>query len=423
MTLFGRDSLLTALMTLSFDPDLARGVLGALADLQGTHYDAASDEQPGKIVHELRRRGSGGMFDTRQRYYGTVDATALFVILVAEAWRWGALGREDLVVLDEAVQRAVVWLTGDGDSNGDGWIDYRRETDVGLSNQGWKDSWDGITFADGTLPEPPIAVVEVQGYTYAALLAAADLEKLHGRDDAPLRRRADRLRRRFNETFWDERGWFILGLDGDGRRIDALASNPGHALWTGIADVDLAGRYLEWFDDEVMWSGWGIRTLASTMGAFDPLSYHNGSVWPHDTAICAAGAARYGRWDLVDRILDAALDAAVHFGGRPPELFAGLSRTDIPAPVAYPASCSPQAWSSASLPFLLRTSLGLQPGAGTAGLSSTRRDLPIADITIGGLFAPRGRANVRVNAGTLEIEASPTAARPEGGNGVVTSDG
>ena len=328
------------------------------------------------------------------------------------------------MALDAAVQRAVAWLSGDGDSNGDGWIDYRRETDVGLSNQGWKDSWDGITFADGSLPEPPIAVVEVQGYAYAALLAAADLEKLHGRDDAPLRRRAERLRTRFNETFWDPRGWFVLGLDGAGRHIDALASNPGHALWTGIADDELAGRYLEWFADESMWSGWGIRTLASTMGAFDPLSYHNGSVWPHDTAICAAGAARYGRWDLVDRILDAALDAAVHFGGRPPELFAGLSRTDVPAPVAYPASCSPQAWSSASLPFLLRTSLGLQPGAGMAGLSSTRSDVSsVANITIGGLFAPRGRADVRVHDGALDIELSSITARPEGGNGVVTSDG
>ncbi len=157
-----------------------------------------------------------------------------------------------------------------------------------------------------------------------------------------------------------------------------------------------------------MWTGWGIRTLASTMGAFDPLSYHNGSVWPHDTALCAAGAARYGRWDLVDRIFDAALDAAVHFGGRPPELFAGLARTDVPAPVAYPASCSPQAWSSASVPFLLRTSLGLQPAAAEPGLSSRRSDLSsVADVAIGGLFTPRGRADVRVSDGALQIEASP----------------
>jgi glycogen debranching enzyme len=424
MTLFGRDSLMTALMTLSFDPDLAHGVLATLADLQGTRYDPISDEQPGKIVHELRHRGSGGMFSARQRYYGTVDATPLFVMLVAEAWRWGAIGRDDLLALDQPVQRAIAWLGGDGDRNRDGWIDYQREAGEGLSNQGWKDSWDGITFADGSLPVAPIAVVEVQGYTYAALLAAADLEKLHGRDDGPLRRQAGSMRDRFNETFWDPRGWFVLGVDGTGRPIDALASNPGHALWTGIADDDLALRYLERLDDESMWTGWGIRTLASTMGAFDPLSYHNGSVWPHDTAICAAGAARYGRWDLVDRIFDAALDAAVHFGGRPPELFAGLARTDVPAPVAYPASCSPQAWSSASVPFLLRTSLGLQPRAGGAGLLTRRDDLSsVADVAIGGLFSPTGRADVRLHDGILDIEESAPTTRSEEGARVVTSGG
>jgi glycogen debranching enzyme len=407
MTLFGRDSLLTAWMTLSFDPDLAGGVLATLADLQGVASDPVSDEQPGKIVHELRHHGSGGMFSSRQRYYGTVDATPLFVMLVAEAWRWGAIGHADLVALDPHVQRAIAWLGGDGDRNGDGWIDYQRKSGEGLSNQGWKDSWDGVTFADGSLPVAPIAIVEAQGYAYAALLAAAELETVHGRDDEPLRRWADSLRRRFNETFWDRRGWFVLGLDGEGRPIDALASNPGHALWTGIADDELALRFLEWFDDESMWTGWGVRTLASTMGAFDPLSYHNGSVWPHDTAICAAGAARYGRWDLVDRILDAALDVAVHFGGRPPELFAGLTRGDVPAPVAYPASCSPQAWSSASIPFLLRTSLGLQPGLDGPGLSSFRTDLSsVADVAIDGLFSPGGRASVRVHGGALDIEAS-----------------
>ena len=331
-----------------------------------------SDEQPGKIVHELRHRGSGGMFSTRQRYYGTVDATPLFVMLVAEAWRWGAIGRDELAALDQPVQRAVAWLGGDGDRNGDGWIDYQRDTGEGLSNQGWKDSWDGITFADGSLPVPPIAVVEVQGYTYAALLAAAEL----GEAPRPRRRAAASPGGTAAPALQRD----VLGRTRAGSCSVSTAPDAASMRWrrtrdtrcgAGIADDELALRYLEQLDDESMWSGWGIRTLASTMGAFDPLSYHNGSVWPHDTAICAAGAARYGRWDLVDRIFDAALDAAVHFGGRPPELFAGLARTDVPAPVAYPASCSPQAWSSASVPFLLRTSLGLQPGAGTAGLTST----------------------------------------------------
>jgi glycogen debranching enzyme len=186
-----------------------------------------------------------------------------------------------------------------------------------------------------------------------------------------------------------------------------LTSNPGHALWTGIAEDDLASRYLEHVADESMWSGWGIRTLASTMGAFDPLSYHNGSVWPHDTALVAAGAARYGRWDLVDRIFDAALDLAMHFGGRPPELFAGLSRVDVPAPVSYPASCSPQAWSSASMLFLLRTSLGLEPEVSAPGLSTRRHDMTaVGDLSIEGLFTPAGRASVRVQGGEMEIVPS-----------------
>jgi glycogen debranching enzyme len=347
------------------------------------------------------------MFSTRQRYYGTVDATPLFVMLAAEAWRWGVIDRADVAALDGAIGRAIAWLGGDGDTDGDGWVDYRRKGAEGLSNQGWKDSWDGITFADGSLPVPPIALVEVQGYTYAALLAAADLATINGRDDEPLRRRAVALRERFNETFWDQRGWFLLGLDGQGRRIDSLASNAGHALWTGIADEELALRYLAWFEDDALWTGWGLRTLASTMGAFDPLSYHNGSVWPHDTAICAAGAARYGRWDLVDRLFDAALDTAAHYGGRPPELFAGISRVDVPAPVAYPASCSPQAWSSASVPFLLRTSLGLEPERGGSGLKSRRHDVTtVNDLTIAGLFAPGGRVDVRLGGGVMEIVPS-----------------
>src|SRR3954447_24065721 len=192
-----------------------------------------------------------------------------------------------------------------------------------------------------------------------------------------LRNRAATLRARFNEEFWDERGWFAMGLDGVGRRIDALTTNPGHALWSGIADPDLADRYLDRITDPDMWTGWGLRTLAASMGAYDPLSYHNGSVWPHDTAICAAGAARYGRWDVVDHIVDGALDATAAQGSRPPELFAGISRADIPVPVSYPASCSPQAWSSASVLLHVRSVLGLDPAAG--GITLRRTDFSSLD--------------------------------------------
>ncbi len=397
MTLFGRDSLLTSWMTLPFDAELARGVLRALAELQGREDVPASEEQPGKILHELRRRGGGGPFAERNRYYGTVDATPLFIGLAAEAWRWGALDRSDLTELAPAISAALGWLIRRGDSDGDGFIDYQSHSSSGLSNQGWKDSWDGITFVDGSLPKPPIGLVEVQGYAYAALIGAAELSEVVpvGHDAVELRQRAARLRERFNDVMWDRRGWFVLGVDGVGRPIDALTTNPGHALWSGIAEPDLAELYLDRLGEPALWSGWGLRTLAASMGAYDPLSYHNGSVWPHDTAICAAGAARYGRWDIVDRIVDGALAAATHFGGRPPELFAGIARDEVPVPVAYPASCSPQAWSSASVLLLVRAMLGIQPTP--TGVELTRPEFgALPAIKVSGLRSRGGRFDVDV---------------------------
>jgi len=407
MTLFGRDSLLSSWMTLPFDPTLATGVLVTLAELQGRRYDAVAEEQPGRILHELRRQGGGGPFAARDRYYGTVDATALFVMLAAEAHRWGALSTATLETLRPAVDAAVAWLIGDGDSNGDGFIDYQRSDPSGLSNQGWKDSWDGVNFADGRLPDGPIALVEAQGYAYGAFLGAAELTGTLGlaRSADELTARARTLRQRFNTEFWDDRGWFVIGLDGQGRAIYALTTNPGHALWTGIADSELAHRYLDRLTEPAMWTGWGLRTLAEDMRAYDPLSYHNGSVWPHDTALCAAGAARYGRWDIVDQIFDGALDAASEFHGRPPELFAGIDRSEAPTPVAYPSSCSPQAWSSASILMLLRTILDLAPSPDRTTVDVRRPDLTrIPDLRIERLrvcdnlcavVIDRGKATVR----------------------------
>ncbi len=394
MTLFGRDSLLTAWMCLPFDALLAPGVLLTLAELQGRHDDPVAEEEPGKILHELRRRGGGGPFSTRQRYYGSVDATPLFVMLVAEAWRWGALDRDTLDQLRPAVEAAVGWLAP---STTDGFVTYARRNGQGLANQGWKDSWDGITFADGTLPTPPIALVEVQGYAYAALHAAAEIADVAPGtlDAAALRRAAEALKDRFNATFWDDRGWFALGRDGHGRTIDALTTNPGHALWCGIASDEYARAYLDRLGEAELWSGWGLRTLGASMAAYDPLSYHNGSVWPHDTAICAAGAARYGRWDVVDRIVEGTLDAATHFAGRPPELFSGIARDDLPVPVSYPASCSPQAWSSASVLLLVRTMLGLQPTPDGPAASRPRLD-QFNGLSIDGLWANGRRHVLRV---------------------------
>ena len=400
MTLFGRDSLLTSWMTLPFDASLAGGVLASLADLQGTVDDPASEEQPGRIIHELRRHGGSGPFSSRSRYYGTVDATPLFVGLVAEAWRWRALDDDALGRLAPAVGRAVDWTLGAGDSDGDGFLDYLRRDPSGLANQGWKDSWDGVTRADGTLPRGPLALVEVQGYAYSALHGAADIadhvEIGHRADE--LRRQAEALKDRFNDTFWDRRGHFVLGLDGDGRQVDALTTNPGHALWCGIADDDKARSYVERLVGSELWTGWGLRTLATTMAAYDPLSYHNGSVWPHDTAICIAGAARYGCWDAVDLLVDGALEAASHFDGRPPELFAGVARGDVPVPVAYPSSCSPQAWASASVLLNVRSMLGLRPTADRSGLELTRTDLSgVPDLLLERVDYDGRKVSVRVD--------------------------
>jgi glycogen debranching enzyme len=390
MTLFGRDSLLTAWMSLPFDALLAPGVLLSLAELQGRRDDPIAEEEPGKILHELRRRGGSGPFSSRERYFGSVDSTPLFVMVVGEAWRWGALDLETLEQLRPAVEAAIGWLEA---SMTDGFLTYQRRGDRGLANQGWKDSWDGITFADGTQPTPPIALVEVQGYVYAALHAAAELaDAAPGTLDATaLRQRAEDLKDRFNATFWDHRDWFALGRDGHGTIIDALTTNPGHALWCGLASEDHARVYLDRLGEPELWSGWGLRTLASSMAAYDPLSYHNGSVWPHDTAICAAGAARYGRWDVVDRIVEGSLDAAAHFAGRPPELYSGVARDDLPVPVSYPASCSPQAWASASILLLVRAMLGLQPTPD--GLAATR---PALD-PFNGLSIDRLRAHGRLH--------------------------
>lgn len=388
MTLFGRDSLLTAWMLLPFDDGLARGVLDSLAELQGTVDDPASEEQPGKILHELRRRGGSGPFSARERYFGTVDATPLFVMLAAEAHRWGALGAADLERLGPSVDAALSWILGPADSNGDGFLDYQRRDPSGLANQGWKDSWDGVTFADGTMPAGPIALAEVQGYAYAALCGAAELSGpmgLHHEPDDLMRRAVD-LKSRFDEAYWSPRGWYAAALDGHGRQVDSLTTNPGHALWTGVASDERAHRYLEELMSEEMWTGWGVRTLATSMTAYDPLSYHNGSVWPHDTAICAAGAARYGRWDVVDRIADGAFDAAIQFNGRPPELFAGIARDEAPMPVSYPSSCSPQAWSSASILLLIRSMLGFHATQGTSGLQLRRDDLRgVANLKLEGI--------------------------------------
>jgi glycogen debranching enzyme len=346
------------------DQDLAVGTLQTLARYQGSELNAMTEEQPGRILHELRFGVEAALsLGGDNVYYGTADATPLFVCLLGEVWRWG-LSEVQLQELLPHADRALEWIEEYGDFDGDGFVEYQRLTDRGLRNQGWKDSWDGITFADGRIAKPPIALVEVQGYVYAALVARAAIARHLGDVDraGALDRRASDLRAAFNDRFWlPEKGWFAIGLDRDKRPIDALASNMGHCLWTGIVDDDKAGKVAEALMSEEMFSGWGIRTLSSTMGAYNPLSYHNGSVWPHDNAIVAAGLMRYGFVAETQRVARAMFEAAECFDGRLPELFTGIERSAYPGPVPYPTSCSPQAWAAATPLLLLRSLLRFDP--------------------------------------------------------------
>jgi glycogen debranching enzyme len=364
MTIFGRDSLLTSWMLLPLDASLALGTMRTLASLQGTKVTPATEEEPGKILHEMRFGMQASLWlGGSSVYYGTVDATPLFVMLLGELRRWG-MDREIADELLPHADRALDWIVNYGDRDGDGFVEYGRSTELGLANQGWKDSFDGITFADGTIAEPPIALAEVQGYAYAAFLAKShfctEREDIEGA--SYWAQRAQDLKDRFNRAFWmPERGYFALGLDAQKRQIDSLASNMGHCLWTGIADAAKAASVAKHLTGPSMFTGYGIRTLASSNAAFNPMSYHNGSIWPHDNAICAAGLMRYGFVEQAQQVFAGILEAAEAFGGRLPELFCGFDRAEFPEPVGYPTSCSPQAWASAAPFHLLRTLLRFDP--------------------------------------------------------------
>lgn len=365
MALFGRDSLLTSWMALPFDQALAGGVLAELADKQGSRIDSLTEEQPGRILHEVRFDPlSAQLLGGSNLYYGTADATPLFVMLVAELMRWTGV-TDEIRSLMPAVDRALQWIEDFGDRDGDGFVEYLRSNPDGLEHQGWKDSWDGIRHADGTVAVPPIALCEVQGYIYAAYRARAALARELDQDISLARaydERAEELRRRFDQAFWlEQRSCYAVGLDADKRPIGSLTSNLGHLLWTGIAPEARATHLARHLASPALNSGWGLRTLASSEAGYNPLSYHCGSVWPHDTALAVAGLSRYG-FDAESHALARALiDAATTSDGRLPELFGGFDRDDIAAPVPYPSSCSPQAWSSAAAMLVVRSMLGLEP--------------------------------------------------------------
>jgi glycogen debranching enzyme len=425
MALFGRDSLLTAYMAMPVDRSLALGTLRTLARHQGRTTDPVTEEEPGRILHEVRlgvdsRLSLGG----GSIYYGTVDATPLFVVLLGEFARWGGDRRSVEELLPHA-DRALAWMQRYGDRDGDGFIEYCRATDGGLQNQGWKDSWDGITFADGRPAEAPIALCEVQGYAYDAFRARAELA--HWLDDnagaQSWSERAAALKAAFNERFWlPERGWYALALDRHKNAVDACASNMGHCLWSGIVDEDKAPAVAAHLTSPAMFTGWGVRTLSSDMGAYDPVSYHNGSVWPHDNAFVVAGLMRYGFVAQAQRIAQALLEAAEHFGGRLPELFCGFDRSEFPEPVPYPTSCSPQAWASATPLQLVRTLLRFAPDL-PRGRLWVAPVLPaaVAPLRVEGVALGSGRVSIEVTGAETLVEGVPSGVelrcepwRPEG---------
>jgi glycogen debranching enzyme len=421
MALFGRDSLLTGWMSLALDPRMALCTLRTLARLQGTRVDPLTEEEPGRILHEVRLgREAALVLGGGSTYYGTADATPLFVMLLGELDRWGGLPDSDRTELIAAADRALTWVDEYGDADRDGFVEYRRHTDRGLVNQGWKDSFDGINHMDGRLAAPPIALSEVQAYVYAAFRTRAALADADG-DTVTAehwRGRAARLKAEFNQWFWmPDLNAFAIALDGAKQQVDAITSNMGHCLWTGIVDDEKAPAVAAHLVGPALNSGFGIRTLATDMGAFNPMSYHNGSVWPHDTAICVAGLAHYGYMAEAQQISLGLLDAAGHFGSRLPELFCGFDRSEFGSPVPYPTSCSPQAWSAAAPRLILRSLLRLDPDLPhnqvtlDPALPARLHPMRLENLPLGG-----ARLDITVRADGVDVDGLPAGVRLTGQN-------
>lgn len=400
LTLFGRDSIWAARMLLPLGTGLAAGTLRALARRQGTGHDPRTEEQPGKIPHELRNSTtahSGGLV-LPPLYYGTIDATLLFVVLLAEAWRWG-MPADEVAALVPHAERALNWLRDHADSDGDGFVEYARHNSTGLANQGWKDSTDAVQSALGELARPPIALAEVQGYAFQAAVDGADLLDAFGYEGADFWRAwARRLAERFRAAFWveDARGAYVaIALDAAKRPVDAVSSNPGHLLGTGLLDAAECALVADRLADDDMDSGWGLRTMSARSRGFNPLGYHTGSVWAHDTAIAVDGLARSGHPRAAASLLDGLLEAASAFDFRMPELHGGHQRERRARPMPYPSSCKPQAWAAATGVSLLASLCGLRPdvpagrvelrplqAAAARGLHVTGLRLGAADVAV-----------------------------------------
>lgn len=425
-TPFGRDSIITSLQTLPVNPRIARDTLRYLARHQGTREDPATEEQPGRIMHELRRGEMARAGEIPHvPYYGTIDATPLWLILLHETWRW--TGDAALVAdLLPHAERALHWIDRYGDLDGDGFVEYARTTEKGLVNQGWKDSGDGVPFPDGTLPEPPIALVEVQGYVYDAKVRMAALFEAFGRpaEAEKLRYDAAHLREAIIRRFWmEELGTFALALDGDKRPIPTATTNAGHLLWSRVPDPDQALRMAGQLLGPDMFSGWGVRTLSAAHPVFNPMSYHNGSVWPHDNAIVALGLSLNGQTHAALPILSALHDAASGIRyHRLPELFCGMRRHRGKQPVLYPVSCSPQAWAAGAFFMLLQAATGILPDAPARLLHVREPLLPpflqtltVCGMQVGGsrVTLQFSRRGARTLANLLAVEEEPLQVRIE----------
>jgi glycogen debranching enzyme len=379
-TLFGRDALITAYQALTVGPDLAKGTLARLAALQGSKVDEWRDEEPGKIMHEIR---SGELAATGEiphtPYYGTIDATPLWLVLYGAVFLWTG-DREFAEKYWPNALRCLEWIDRYGDADGDGYVEYRKKSAGGLDNQGWKDSRDGILHADGSLPDPPIALCEVQGYVYDGKVRTAKVARALGHTDVAveLEEQARKLKERFNNDFWmPEAGFYAVALDGNKDQCRSITSNPGHCLWSRIVDDDKAPRVVRMLLSADLSSGWGVRTLSKSNPAYDPIGYHTGSVWPHDNSIIAHGVKFYGMDHEANRLIDQISIAGAFFpGGRFPELFCGFSREEVPRPVEYPVACRPQAWATGAPLLMVRSYAGINADAPNNTLSVVRPMLP-----------------------------------------------
>lgn len=412
---FGRDGVVAALEVLWLAPFVARGVLGYLAATQARERDPAHDAEPGKILHEAR---AGEMANRGEvpfgRYYGSVDSTPLFVLLAAAYWR--RTGDEEcLRSLLPALRRALAWMAEDGDPDGDGLLEYQRKDPRGLENQSWKDSHDSMFHADGSAAVGPVAPVEVQGYAYRARCDVAPLLRRFGREEEAVReeRRAERLRAAVEEAFWcEELGTYAMALDGRKRPLAVRSSNAGHLLFSGLPDPERARRCADVLMGAAMYSGWGIRTVGSGEARYNPMSYHNGSVWPHDNAMVALGLSRYGLTDPCCRLLGAFFDLGLSVSlHRLPELFCGFHRRPGEAPVTYPVACSPQAWAAGSPALFLQACLGLSVDApeGAVRLREPRLPEGLEEVTVEGLRVAGDELDLRLRrrgSGEVDVEVT-----------------